>query len=385
MQKQKKKNSEKPDKEWLAKRSSKKDLADNISFIKNLYRKGRLKFPTRDILLILNKNRQIVFANDNFFNLLGNPKEKHIYGLRPGEAIKCLNSSKTKGGCGTSDACMECGAFLSILSALQGHEMEAECRIIHKETNKALDFAVHTFPLEKKGEVFAVMSFKDISNIKRREVLERIFLHDLLNIAGGLQGLSSVLTKLPENERSKVIVMIQQASTELVEEIQGLRQLLYAEMGNLRPFIAETTTTEVINKQLMLYTNHSITKKRRLFLCPEAVDTPIRTDASLLGRVIGNMIKNALEASKQNGTVSISCKVDKNQVEFSVHNETFIPESDQLKIFQRSFSTKGKGRGIGTYCIKLLTENYLQGKVRFDSSEDKGTTFYVQIPRAIAD
>lgn len=38
-----------------------------------------------------------------------------------------------------------------------------------------------------------------------------------------------------------------------------------------------------------------------------------------------------------------------------------MPRTSQLQIFQRSFSTKGKGRGLGTYSIKLLTERYLKG------------------------
>lgn len=51
-----------------------------------------------------------------------------------------------------------------------------------------------------------------------------------------------------------------------------------------------------------------------------------------------------------------------------------------LQIFQRSFSTKGGGRGIGTYSVKLLTENYLQGRVAFVSTAEAGTTFTATYP-----
>jgi sensor histidine kinase regulating citrate/malate metabolism len=51
----------------------------------------------------------------------------------------------------------------------------------------------------------------------------------------------------------------------------------------------------------------------------------------------------------------------------------------QLQIFKRSFSTKGKGRGLGTYSIKLLTENYLDGNAGFESREDIGTIFRVSL------
>ena len=52
-----------------------------------------------------------------------------------------------------------------------------------------------------------------------------------------------------------------------------------------------------------------------------------------------------------------------------------------MQFFQRSFSTKSSGRGLGTYIMKLLSERYLDGKVSFASTEDDGTTFYASFPK----
>jgi signal transduction histidine kinase len=57
-----------------------------------------------------------------------------------------------------------------------------------------------------------------------------------------------------------------------------------------------------------------------------------------------------------------------------------MPSSVQRQVFNRSFSTKGAGRGLGTYSVKLLTERYLKGKAGFTSSEADGTTFFVILP-----
>jgi hypothetical protein len=60
-----------------------------------------------------------------------------------------------------------------------------------------------------------------------------------------------------------------------------------------------------------------------------------------------------------------------------------MPREVQLQIFQRSFSTKAdRGRGIGTYSVKLFVERYLKGTVGFVSAEPGGTTFSVTLPRA---
>ena len=67
-------------------------------------------------------------------------------------------------------------------------------------------------------------------------------------------------------------------------------------------------------------------------------------------------------------------------VSFSVHNPGHIDPAIQAQIFQRYFTTKGEGRGLGTYGMKLLAEEYLGGRVSFASSRARGTTFSVWVP-----
>lgn len=52
----------------------------------------------------------------------------------------------------------------------------------------------------------------------------------------------------------------------------------------------------------------------------------------------------------------------------------------RLQIFNRSFSTKSTGRGLGTYSMKYLTEKYLRGEMSFTSVEGEGTTFLARYP-----
>jgi signal transduction histidine kinase len=64
-----------------------------------------------------------------------------------------------------------------------------------------------------------------------------------------------------------------------------------------------------------------------------------------------------------------------------VHNAGFISPEVRAQMFQRSFSTKGQGRGLGMYGVRLLTGNYLGGRVECMSSRDSGTTLLVILPR----
>jgi signal transduction histidine kinase len=129
-----------------------------------------------------------------------------------------------------------------------------------------------------------------------------------------------------------------------------------------------------------LYRGHPVALDRVLRIDERGPGCVVVSDRVLLMRVVCNLIKNALEASLAGQTVTAGCSADGDVAEFWVHNEGFMPRDVQLKIFQRSFSTKGAGRGLGTYSVRLLTERYLKGSVSFASSADQGTTFRIRCP-----
>lgn len=79
----------------------------------------------------------------------------------------------------------------------------------------------------------------------------------------------------------------------------------------------------------------------------------------------------------------MGCRTEGEFVEFWVNNPNVMPRTAQLQVFQRSFSTKGSGRGLGTYSMKLISERYLKGAVAFTSCEEQGTTFLARYPRHI--
>jgi signal transduction histidine kinase len=123
-----------------------------------------------------------------------------------------------------------------------------------------------------------------------------------------------------------------------------------------------------------------VLKSRKLEVCVTCTDFRLKTDAALLKRILLNMAKNAAEASPEKSEIRISCSTKPGKAIFSVNNTGTIPEDVRLQIFQRSFTTKGPGRGLGTYSMKLFGENYLHGRVYFRSNEKQGTTFTIELP-----
>jgi sensor histidine kinase regulating citrate/malate metabolism len=93
------------------------------------------------------------------------------------------------------------------------------------------------------------------------------------------------------------------------------------------------------------------------------------------------MLKNAIEATSLGGTITVGVVDSGDEIEFWMNNPGEMPRQVQLQVFQRSFSTKGRGRGLGTYSMRLLTERYLGGRVTFSSSAIEGVTFRAVYPR----
>ena len=93
------------------------------------------------------------------------------------------------------------------------------------------------------------------------------------------------------------------------------------------------------------------------------------------------MVKNALEATPEGGVVKAWVEQRPEGCELRVWNAGAIARDTAIQIFKRSFTTKaGRGRGLGTFSMKLFGERYLGGVVGFTSTEDKGTTFFIRLP-----
>ncbi|MCC6650959.1 MAG: sensor histidine kinase [Candidatus Eisenbacteria bacterium] len=340
--------------------------------------------------MILNRNRQILIANHLLRETLSPDDADRIIGMRPGEALHCIRSSERPGGCGTAPACSQCGAVGAIIESLATHKrITRECRIrtYGVVDGGACDFRVHSTWLQVAGVEFVVFALEDISSEKRRALLERTFFHDLLNTCGGLQNLATILAtdKLEPAVEVEWKHEISLLSGIAVDQIQSQRQLLAAERGELGPSIEAVDIAGLLEAQVTLY-RHSPVCEGRHILLENVRHGSIHTDPTLLGRVVGNLVKNALEATPPGGTVTVSAELDGNELTASVHNDGVIPEAIQLQIFQRSFSTKGgAGRGIGTYSVKLLTERYLKGQAQFVSNDRIGTLFVIVVPDLAAE
>lgn len=336
---------------------------------------------------ILNEKRQIIFANKKLLETFELSNVENLIGLRPGEVLNCINSRLSEGGCGTSSNCAVCGAVNCILDAQQKNiRVEKECRITSYQSGcaQSFEFNVITTPFEWLDKRFFVLSLIDISDEKRRKVLERIFFHDVINKTGSMNGFIDLIKLEKDPERiSYLLNILDLINRDLIEEIQSQRDLLSAENSELKTKFEELNSKDLIDFIVNQMARHEVAKDKNLDIEMNSQQFILKTDLLLIKRILTNMVKNALEASKAGETVRIGCNVLDGIFRFWVKNKAVMPEEVKLQVFQRTFSTKGINRGLGTYSMKLLGEKYLKGNVHFVSSEAEGTIFYIDLPKQI--
>jgi signal transduction histidine kinase len=335
-------------------------------------------------VVVLNARRQVVFGNKSLREAAGAEGFEAILGRRPGEVLQCVHARSAAEGCGTTEFCRHCGALKAILSSIDGQSAVRECRML-RQTDigvEALDLQVSAVPMEMDGECFTVFSVTDVSHEKRRRALERIFFHDILNLAGGIRGIAEIIADVAPADMAEPARLMHETFQRMLEEIKFQKDLMDAENFELDPQYTTLRAVDVLQLISRLYNNHPAAEGKTIAFEMDCPDATFQSDLTLLGRVLGNFLKNALEASEPGETVTLGCRQEDATLVFWVHNPTAIPDETQLQLFKRSFSTKGQGRGLGTYSAKLITERYLKGFVDFSSSPDKGTRFNVRLPLA---
>lgn len=330
--------------------------------------------------MALNTDRQIVFGNQALSRYLGGMEPESMLSMRPGEVLHCVYSHGEH-GCGTSEHCRECGTLRAIIGSQAGQPMEMDCQVLYRARSvDAKDLRMHTYPRTVGEEAFTLVFMEDIGADKRRENLERIFYHDALNAAGGIYNAAMLLET--GQAPPELIPAIRDRAEMLISDIERHRALQMAESGTLEVCTIPVSSTEIVES--LISSMDGLARKVSVGLSRGEVEPmELVTDRDLLFRVMENYAKNAIEAAKGTGGaggVVVSMTREGRLARYAVSNPGYIPLDVQHQIFKRSFSTKGRGRGLGTFSAKLFTENYLGGSVGFESTKEGGTTFWALLP-----
>ncbi|SRR5258706_7059868 len=106
----------------------------------------------------------------------------------------------------------------------------------------------------------------------------------------------------------------------------------------------------------------------------------VMADSDKLKQVVLNLVKNAVEAMPDGGTLSLRAYQTGEQVCFEIEdNGVGIPEG--ARVFDLFVSSKPGGLGVGLGVVRQITAAH-HGTIDYTSEVGKGTTFKVSLPSA---
>lgn len=336
----------------------------------SLIREKKVMEDSNATIVVVDENLRILYVNDT-------PVAKEV-ALCPGDLIKCNNAVSAPKGCGSHENCKDCELRNMVNESVRTNKkMEIDADFL-VDLNHSLSVHAVSTPYEYKGKTGSIVLLIDRTEQQRELMLERTFFHDLLNISGALKGL---LDCVQHDNVQDIIPILRDISSQLIDEVATQRDLIYAMNGLLKPKYEKFKANEVLEnidalKRLAREMHHV-----EVVTESTVTDEKVESDKTLVNRVLFNMLKNAYEASP-NSVVTFKISTTDEQVVYSVHNDAVIPEHVKSKIFIYGNSTKDAKRGLGTYSMKLIGENFLKGKVWFESKEGLGTTFYFALNKA---
>ncbi len=337
-------------------------------------------------LLIFDKQCRLIAFNASSQGRFSVEEPTEILGLRPGEAIRCRNLADSGGECGNTRHCEFCGLLRAIERCRDEGGPAVEEWLLSTgagSPNEEMTFRVRASLLDLDLDTFTVVCLRDISDRKRRQSLEQIFFHDVLNTLTGLVGWSEFLSEKEEKNSPTrpAVEKIRLIVRRLEYEIEAQRDLCEAEAGILEPNWRESSVSGILESVSGVLRGQACCKEKTLAVPETMPRERFVTDENLLARVLTNMAKNAFEATGRGGVVRLWSDFSEERRSFHVWNEGEIAPEIAERVFQRYFTTKkGEGRGLGGYSMKLLGERYLDGEVSFTTSAEEGTIFSIRLP-----
>ena len=155
-------------------------------------------------------------------------------------------------------------------------------------------------------------------------------------------------------------------------------------------YLYKPTLTEIENiveEAISLSMQEVKRKKIKLeFQKPKKRMPRAKIDVEKIKLVVQNLLDNAINYTLPGGRVTISLKYAKKEIEFKIQDTGIgIPKDQQYRIFTKFFrganvmKIETEGSGLGLFIVKNIIKAH-NGKIGFESEENKGSTFWFTLP-----
>ena len=258
-------------------------------------------------------------------------------------------------------------------------------------------FDVEAVPLAGGG---LVLSLRDRTALRRMERVRRDFVanisHELRTPLTSIKLLAETLASGGADDTATMHDFARQIEREadhlaqLVDELLDLSMIESGEVGlELEPTPVRDVVAACVERIRPV--------AARRVVSVHAVSTSgdagasVLADAERLGQALLNLAHNAVKYSHRGGEVRIGWEASGERVRFSVSDDGIgVPAAHRSRIWERFYKVdrarvrgddSGGSAGLGLSIVRHLAEAH-GGEVGVDSEEGRGSTFWIEVPRA---
>jgi len=250
----------------------------------------------------------------------------------------------------------EIGELAKAFDGMAGQLVEQRERLIQAERVAAWRELARRLAHELKNPLFPLRLTVD--NLRRARTLpphefEEILDESLSTLTTGFANLNTVVGGFSEFAKMPAPAFAMVAPNEVVERVVALFRAQMQAPG--RAPIAVTLELDP---------------------SPE----PIRADGEQLGRVVQNLLLNAIDAMPQGGQLRV--RTERNGASFRLDvtdTGEGLTEEERQRLFTPYYTTKQHGTGLGLAIVQSVVTDHF-GKVWVESVRGEGTTFHIELP-----
>lgn len=296
-----------------------------------------------------------------------------------------------------------------VKSVKEGKSFSSEIRMLSKSGKWRWILAKGAIFNEKKGTKRAIGTFADITESKNTEeqmLLARIAAeeanrcknellanmnHELRTPLNSVIGYSDVMMDQDVGElnaeQRKYLQRINDAGYKLLALINNVLDLAQIESNGVRLMFSAFDPVEYVEE--VVRATRKLALEKKIIVNTNNIDenvTEVTADAGKFKEIVYNLLENAYKFTPENGTVSISIKIEDEDLEVFVEDTGIgIADADKERIFNPFVQVDGSntrrygGSGLGL----VLVNEYLKmqsGNIWVESEPGKGSKFIFRIP-----
>ncbi len=264
------------------------------------------------------------------------------------------------------------------------------------EIDKELILEVSTVLLETETQKSGfLIVLHDVTREKRIERLKTEFVsisaHQLRTPLSAIKWTLKMLLERDlgdiNSEQEEFLQRTYSSNERMISLVNSLLDVSRIEEGR---FVYKPVLSNLLDVAALCVKNNKDNAKRRKInlrlVSPKKKLPDVLIDKEKMGLAIQNLIDNALKYTLAGGSVVVSLKKIDNQIQFKIKDTGIgILKSQHERVFQKFFRSEKairletEGSGLGLFIAKNVVEAH-KGKIRFESSVSKGTTFWFTLP-----